>query len=309
MLQNLGVESLSFARELHDPTIAGTAQVEERNDAAYEDAFMMGVKAGQQALEAEGLEPHEVDTVYVSHTMSHRLPGIGVALCRALGLRPDVTLMNVSTAACAGGGLGLAYAFDRLQGFPHETVMVLVTERLTTNIRKEPTKDPMEKVYGGLFADSAGACIMTSAQRPGLIIEHAGQYRLENSEDRYFMRLGSEGYRFASDKKALLVAREVMPELRKQLHKYGRGTPEWTLLHPGSNKILDYMAMGLELDPDPKGVTRPSRESLLTGNKGGVGVLDATWSMYDNPPKPGQQGALMTLGPGVIMPWCLGTWN
>ncbi|PNE43457.1 hypothetical protein AOB60_00595 [Streptomyces noursei] len=310
MLGNLGVESLSLARELHDPTIAGNAQVEERNDAAYEDSFAMGVKVGQQVLEAEGLEPHEVDTVYISHTMSHRLPGIGVALCRALGMRADVTLMNVSTAACAGGGLGLAYAYDRLQGFPHETVLVLCSERLTTNIRKEPTKDPVEKVYGGLFSDAAGACIVTSAaQRPGLVIEHAGQHRLDNSEDRYFVRLGSEGYRFASDKKAPLVAREVMPELRKQLRKYGRGTPEWTLLHPGSHKILDSMAMGLELDPDPKGVTRPSRESLRTGNKGGVAVLDVLRLMYANPPQSGQQGAVMALGPGVIMPWALGTWN
>ncbi|WP_181924107.1 hypothetical protein [Streptomyces inhibens] len=104
----------------------------------------------------------------------------------------------MSAATCAGGGLSLVHAFNRLQGFLDDKVLVVVAEKLTTAIPRSQHRI-VEKVYGGLFADTAGACIVTSARRPGLVIEHAGQRRLPNSEDRYFVRLRQAGVRFASE--------------------------------------------------------------------------------------------------------------
>lgn len=309
MLGNLRIDRLHTTQPLLSPTVSGTAKAAKRNAVAYEDCLRMAIEAGEGVLGTEGLSADQVDALFLSHTTSWRSPGIAVGVCSALGMRPEVRITEVSTAACAGGGLGLVHAYEYLRAYPDKTVLVIVTEKLSTALHRKPTKDPMEKVFNGLFSDAAVAVLVSAKPRPGFVIEHADEYTVPDSFDRYTGFLADSGIRFLPDDQAPFVANKVMPIMLDKLREWGRGTPEWLGLHPGSHKIIDKMAMGLGIDPDEEGLTAESHRSLADGSNGGGGLLDAIRLKHQNPPAPGTEGFVMGLGPGIRVPYALCRWT
>lgn len=299
VVEGCGVESRFFTRPFTE-AVADTG-VARRMSTAFADARDMAVEAAQKALRYNGLAPKDVDAVITSHTTGWGLPNLDVHLVAQLGLRPDVSRIALTTAACAGGAQALTRAADLCRARPGTTVLVVVSEVLSAIYhRDEDTVESM--IYKALFGDSAGACVVTSEPLgPGFAIESTFEFVLPDSLDRYWTRLDAAGLHFNSTKKAPAAARDALPHVLDWL---GSWRPSFGMIHPGGPKIITDTAAAIGVDP------RHSHDSLAeNGNLGGNAVLDVLRRTHGSPPPAGEGGLLLAFGPGFTVAGARGTWR
>ncbi|MBT2386057.1 type III polyketide synthase [Streptomyces sp. ISL-11] len=302
-----GVRSRRFTRPLHSPTVSGTAAIEERNNVAFADSARLAEQAAREALAGAGLEPSAIDCVVTSHTTSWVVPGLDIHLIGALGLRPDVRRVPMSSLGCVGGAQALVRAADHVRAHPGSRVLVVVAETISTLYNhRNATFESM--IYKALFGDGAGACLVTDVPLgPGLRVDDTWEYLLPDSHDCYWGRLDGDGLHFDSTRAATEATADVMPALCGWLDPRGTADgPAWAIVHPGGPRVLDDCARGLGLG---KEVLRHSWNSLReNGNLGGVAVLDVLARTHDDPPGDGASGVLLAFGPGFTAAACRGTW-
>ncbi|TQE33033.1 PhlD [Streptomyces ipomoeae] len=309
------VASRFFTRPLEHSAIGGDAPIAERNRIAFSDAAALAVRAARQTLAETGTDPENVDCIVTSHTTSWTVPGLDVHLVEALGLRPDVRRIPMSTLGCAGGAHALAKAADHLAAHPGSTVLVVVAEMLSTVYNhRDTTKESM--IYKTLFGDSAGACLVTDTPLgSGLRMESTWEYVLPDSRSRYAGRLDADGLHFDSERSATAAISDVMPALHRFLAQQDLDEVEFTVLHPGGPRIILDAERGLGLDQDPDlddkdKVTRHSWASMREeGNLGGVAVLAVLARTHDDPPADGARGVLLGFGPGFAVAAATARWS
>ncbi|MEU6355967.1 PhlD [Streptomyces sp. NPDC047072] len=309
------VASRFFCRPLQDPSIGGDAPLAERNRTAFIEASVLALQAAQQTLQETGTDPQRIDCIVTSHTTSWTVPGLDVHLIQALGLRPDVRRIPMSTLGCAGGAQALVRATDHLGAHPGSTVLVVVAEMLSTVYSHHDTsKESM--IYKTLFGDGAGACLVTDSPiGPGLRLENTWEYLLPDSSNRYSGRLDQTGLHFDSEKSATAAIRDIMPELRRFLAQQDLHDVEFAVLHPGGPRIILDVEAGLNIDQEPgvddkAKVTRHSWASLREeGNLGGVAVLSVLARTHDDPPADGTRGILLGFGPGFAVAAATARWE
>ncbi|MEU5425199.1 PhlD [Streptomyces olivoreticuli] len=303
VVQATTVRNRHFTRPLDSPLVSGTAPLKERVKAAFSDALAMATDAAQKALDTAGLHPADIDAVITSHTTSWGVPHMDVQLVNALGLKPDVRHLSMTTLACAGGAQSLIRASEFVAARPGSRVLVVVTEVISSVYNHQDTGIE-SMIYKALFGDSAGACIVTDTPLgPGLRIDDTWEYILPGSMDRYSGRLDHDGLHFDSTREALNAADDVLPPLLDWL---GSWRPDIPVIHPGGPRIIEDVARGLDL---PDTAARHSWNSLAeNGNLGGVAVLDVLRRTHEDPPTDGN-ALLIAFGPGFAASGCRGTWS
>lgn len=137
--------------------------IEERRWAAPEESVVsLGVDAARRCLASAGIQPSELNCLFVSSgTSPRRFPGPAAAIARELGL--DSTPAIDLPLASAGGLFGLALA-SRLPGY----TLVVAAEKMSEAVL-HPQPDKNTAI---LFGDGAGAC---------LVAENAGPLRIVDS--------------------------------------------------------------------------------------------------------------------------------
>ncbi|MCX5206188.1 PhlD [Streptomyces sp. NBC_00237] len=306
VVANCGVDTRYLTRPLDHHSLSAGATVTERTTIAFGDALTMAENAAREVLDAHGLGPGDIDAIITSHTTSWGIPNMDVRLTNALGLRPDVRHLAMTTLACAGGAQALIRAADMVAARPGSTVLVVVTE-VISSVCANPHDTSIEAIiYRALFGDSAGAALVTSSPLGrGLRIDDTWEYTLPESTDRYYGRLDHTGLHFDSTKAATKAAGDVLPRLLDWVGP--RDVLDWAVIHPGSPRIITDIATGFGLDHED---TRRSRTSLAeNGNLGGNAVLDVLRRTHDEPPADGSAGIMAAFGPGFSTAALRGTWQ
>ncbi|MDK0525082.1 PhlD [Streptomyces sp. ML-6] len=304
-IQNCGVDSRHFTRTLNSPTVAGNADVHERTTAAFEDCLAMATDAATRAITAAGLHPDQIDTIVTSHATGWAVPNLDVRLIHALGLRPTIRRIPMTTLACAGGAQSLIRATDQITARPDDVALVVVTEALSTTYNHADTSVP-SMIYKALFGDSAAAALVTGHQlEPGLRIDDTFEHWLPGSLDRYQGRIDKTGVHFDSDRRAPTTAAQAIPAV---LNWLGADTLlDFAVIHPGSPGIIHDVATAVGLDDID---AHHSYASLAeNGNLGGASVLDVLARTHTTPPAPGTEGLLVAFGPGFTTAAIRGTWH
>lgn len=306
VVANCGVNTRYLTRPLDDHSLSADAGVAERTTTAFGDALATGERAARTVLAEHDLAPGDVDAIITSHTTSWGIPNMDVHLTNNLGLRPDVRHLAMTTLACAGGAQSLIRAADMVAARPGSTVLVVVTEAISS-VCTNPHDTTIEAIiYRALFGDSAGAVLVTSSPLgPGLRIDDTWEYTLPESTDRYYGRLDHTGLHFDSTKAAMKAAREALPHLLQWLGP--QDVLDFAAIHPGSPRIITDVATGLGLDYED---TRHSHTSLAeNGNLGGIAVLDVLRRTHEKPPAEGSTGVVVAFGPGFSTAALRGTWQ
>ena len=108
-----------------------------------------------------GVTPDQIDTVIVATcTLEAPIPHASTQVAAALGIHaPGSFDVN---AACAGFVYGLAAADQAIRSGNSRTVLVVGSEKLTAWI------DPTDRTTAIIFADGAGAAVVTGADEPAI---------------------------------------------------------------------------------------------------------------------------------------------
>lgn len=316
--RSTGVRTRYFSRPLKSATVAGNANFDERNRAAYADALDLALLAVPRALENAGLELADIDCVITSHTTSWTAPSLDTDLVQLLGsqgLRSDVARIPLGSYGCAGGAQALALAHDHIAAHPGAHVLVVVAECLSAATYNPVDTSRESMIYKVLFGDSAAACVVSgrdgSGDGPRFRIEDTWQYALPRSQNFYEGRLDSYGLHFDSTREATRAIGFVAPALHQWLDGDGSTVfvPDFCVVHAGGPAILKSAESVLRVDAGPdddarKGPLRHSWDSLeLYGNLGGASVLDVLRRTFDEP-APADRGLLLGFGPGFIAAAC-----
>jgi 3-oxoacyl-[acyl-carrier-protein] synthase III len=148
--------------DTNDEWIRSRVGIAERRIAAPEETVTdMSVQAGGKALAAGGLSPDDVDLVIVATcTPESPIPNVSASVAHRLGIAaPGAFDVN---AACAGFCYALATASDAIRSGSARNVLVIGAEKLSQWV------DWTDRATCIIFADGAGAAVVTGADTPGI---------------------------------------------------------------------------------------------------------------------------------------------
>jgi 3-oxoacyl-[acyl-carrier-protein] synthase-3 len=155
-------DELAQTMETNDEWIRTRVGIAERRWASEDETLTeMAVAAGGKAVAASGMAPDEIDLVIVaSASLPTPIPGVGPQVAYRLGIpRPGSFDLN---AGCAGFCYALGVASDAIRAGDARTALVIGAERLTD------VTDLTDRSTAVIFADGAGAVVVTASDEPGI---------------------------------------------------------------------------------------------------------------------------------------------
>jgi 3-oxoacyl-[acyl-carrier-protein] synthase III len=162
-------EYLSSVIDTSNEWIVERTGIHERRwvDPTKDTVANMAAKASRMALERAGLTEKDVEfIVFATITPDYFFPGSGVLLQRELGLE-SIAALDIRNA-CSGFIYALSVADQFIKSGMYKTILVVGAEIQSTAIDLT-TRGRNTAV---IFADGAGAAVLQSADRPGILSTH-----------------------------------------------------------------------------------------------------------------------------------------
>lgn len=155
-------DELAQRIDTNDEWIRSRVGIAERRFAGPDESVIdMAVAAAGKAMASSGVTAADIDTVIVATcTPPSPIPGLSPRVAERLGIhRPGAFDLN---AACAGFCYGLSTASDAIRAGSSHTVLIIGAEKLTD------WTDQDDRGTAIIFADGAGAAVVTAAEEPGI---------------------------------------------------------------------------------------------------------------------------------------------
>jgi 3-oxoacyl-[acyl-carrier-protein] synthase-3 len=200
-------EELSLIMDTNDEWIRSRVGIAERRFGGEDDSVVsMGARASAKALAEAGLQPTDIDTIIVATcSLNSPVPHAATQIAGALGIpAPGTFDLN---AACAGFCYGIAAADQAVRTGASTNVLVVGSERLT-----DWTK-PDDRATAIIFADGAGAAVVSASEEPGIgpVIWGSDEKNLDairiEGRNGHFIQEGQTVFRWATTKIAPVAMR------------------------------------------------------------------------------------------------------
>jgi alkylresorcinol/alkylpyrone synthase len=289
---------------------------QKRNDAWIRAARTLGAEAVRRALAAARLPVEAVDHLFFVTVTGIGTPSTDALLVNELGLREDLKRTPIFGLGCVGGAAGIARASDYLRGFPGQVAVLLSVELCSLTLQREDLSIP-NIIASGLFGDGAAAVVLEGGDRrpsrprvPRVIATRAVFYR--DTERIMGWDVVDTGFKVVlSAKVPVLVRERIRGDVDAFLAAQGldRSRISHWVAHTGGPKVLRAFEEALEL---PEHALARSHRSLeQTGNLSSASVLFVLGELLDaegEPPREGDLGLLLAMGPGfcselVLLQW------
>lgn len=184
--------------ETNDEWIRSRVGIAERHFADdTESVAFMGAEAGRLAIQDAGMTSADIDTVIVATcTLPAQIPHASTQVAYRLGIEaPGSFDIN---AACAGFCYGLATASALIRAGDAKRVLMVGAEKLTDWV------DPVDRANAIIFADGAGAVVVSGSQTPeigpvswGCSIENTETIYIKD-RDSFIYQEGQTVFRWAT---------------------------------------------------------------------------------------------------------------
>ncbi|HEX8078985.1 MAG TPA: beta-ketoacyl-ACP synthase III [Jatrophihabitans sp.] len=147
--------------DTNDEWVQSRVGIAERRFAMDETMLDMGVAAASKAMANSGISATDVDLVILATcTGKQQVPGGAAELASRLGINsPGAYDLN---AACAGFVYALSAASNAVTAGHARNVLVVGSEKLTDYV------DLLDRGTGIIFADGAGAAVVTASDSVGI---------------------------------------------------------------------------------------------------------------------------------------------
>src|SRR3954468_4350287 len=136
----------------------------QTNDRFVGEATRLAAASLQQALDAAGVAPDEVDLIVFTSVTGISAPSVEALLVPLLGMRDDVKRVPMFGLGCVAGASGIARVHDYLVGHPDDVAVLLSVELCSLTLQREDASMG-NFVATGLFGDGATAVVMVGDNR------------------------------------------------------------------------------------------------------------------------------------------------
>jgi len=286
-----------------------------RNEIYAAEATKLYVEAGRAAIDATpGVEASDITHVVTVSCTGFYAPGPDFMLVRDLGLGPAVQRYHLGFMGCYASMPALRTAKQFCEADPDAVVLVVSVELCTLHLRS--SNDPDTIVASSLFADGAGAGIVTA--RPPEAGERS--FDLDRFETRITpvgegdmaWKIGDHGFEMVLSNAVPSIIDDHItgaleplfapePELANALaaDAASDAVEHWAI-HPGGRSILDKVETRLALTEEQ---LVPARETLRDfGNMSSATVLFVLRNiLHSDAAADGDRVAAMAFGPGLTV--------
>lgn len=237
----------------HDWIVSRTGISERRIASDTDTTVSMGTHAAQQALDAAGLSPDDIDLIIVGTcTPDQFFPSSACLIQAKLGIQKTVIAFDVS-AACAGFMVALATADNYVRAGQVKHALVIGSEVMSR------TLDWTDRNTCVLFGDGAGALVLSASDTPGILstnLHAQGQYQSflnypnaqiaaeDHKDERYLSMRGQDVYKLA-----VRAMAEVVDEALTDAG-IDKQSIDWLVPHQANLRIISSTAKkcGMSMD-------------------------------------------------------------
>lgn len=270
---------------------------ERRIAGKNETAATMGYKAAQKALNMSGINKNDIGLIIVATTSSsHAFPSSACIIQNMLKIK-DIIAFDLA-AACAGFIYALNVAEQYIKNNYLKYALIIGSDTLSKFL------NPKDRSTLILFGDGAGAVILQSNIKPGIISTHLhanGKYEkllllkyknneINNKIDSYLLMSGSEVFKVAVNK-LVCVANETLNK-----NNIDFKCIDWLIPHQANIRIIKAIARKLGIKMNKVIITME-----LYGNTSAASIpLALDISVKDGRIKTGNLILLEAFGGGFV---------
>tara|TARA_R110001583_G_scaffold59829_1_gene177963 strand:+ start:1905 stop:2960 length:1056 start_codon:yes stop_codon:yes gene_type:complete len=282
---------------------------EDKNNVYIREVKKLGRTVLQQALVKSGWSADSLDYIITVSCTGIMIPSLDAYLINDLDLRKDIVRLPVTEMGCAAGVSGLIYASNFLRSNPGKRAAIVAVESPTATFQLNDYS-MANMVSAAIFGDGA-ACVLLSSEKdakgPRIVGEE--MYHFPNATQMMGFDLTNSGLKMILDPLVPQTIFEHFPEIiHPFLRRYGSSIEkvDHLIFHPGGKKIVEtvedlFGALGKNLED--------TRETLrLYGNMSSATVLYVLERFMDKDIPKGDQGLLLSFGPGfsaqrILLEW------
>jgi len=307
IFEGAGVDKRYGIMDLHEVFTA--TSFEEKNAIYVREMKKLGTQVLLKALSNASWSPEELDIIITVSCTGIMIPSLDAYLINALGLRQDVIRLPVTEMGCAAGVSGIIYATQFLRANPGKRAAIIAVESPTATFQLNDFS-MANMVSAAIFGDGAACVLMEASEKtvgPRIIGEE--MYHFKDATHLMGFDLTNSGLKMILDAAVPETIAEHFPDIVNPfLNKYGSSIEKVNhlIFHPGGRKIVQtvetlFGKLGKNID-DTKETLR------LYGNMSSVTVLYVLERFLDKDIDPGEQGMILSFGPGfsaqrVLLEW------
>jgi alkylresorcinol/alkylpyrone synthase len=281
------------------------------NSTWIEKGLELGSAAICRAITPLGIQPADIDALYVASVTGIASPSLDAKLINSMGLSPNIKRVPIFGLGCVAGAAGIARAADYVRAFPDQIAVILCVELCSLTWRRDDVS-AANLVATGLFGDGAAAAVIAGTRTglPGPEILDTRSVFYPGSEEVMGWDISENGFRIVlSPDVPLVVQQHLRSDVDSFLadHALTRSDIFSWIIHTGGPKVLEAVADALEL---PDGALDPSWECLRkVGNLSSASVLCVLQDFLANRRgAPGSYSVLSAMGPGFCSELLLLQW-
>jgi predicted naringenin-chalcone synthase len=282
---------------------------QEKNDIYVREVKKLGVAVLEKALEKSDWKADSLDYIITVSCTGIMIPSLDAYIINDLDLRQDIVRLPVTEMGCAAGVSGIIYAKNFLKANPNKRAAVIAVESPTATFQLDDYS-MANMVSAAIFGDGA-ACVLLSSEEDavGPKIVGEGMYHFKEATQMMGFDLTNEGLKMILDPAVPSTIAEHFPAIiHPFLEKYNTSIDQVNhlIFHPGGRKIVQtveelFGALGKNID-DTREVLR------LYGNMSSVTVLYVLERFLEKNLEKGEQGIMLSFGPGfsaqrVLLEW------
>lgn len=282
---------------------------EEKNSIYIREVKTLGTGVLKKALERSGWSADSLDFIITVSCTGIMIPSLDAYLINDLGLRQDVVRLPVTEMGCAAGVSGLIYASNFLKSNPNKRAAIVAVESPTATFQLDDFS-MANMVSAAIFGDGA-ACVLLSSETHAIGPKIMGEEMYHFTDATHLMGfdLTNNGLQMVLDPAVPETIANHFPNIvHPFLSKNGTSIAEvdHLIFHPGGKKIVQtveelFGKLGKNIDD--------TRETLrLYGNMSSATVLYVLERFLEKEIKKGEQGLILSFGPGfsaqrVLLEW------
>ena len=283
--------------------------LEEKNAIYVRETKKLGTAVLQKALDKANWQPGSLDYIITVSCTGIMIPSLDAYLINALNLRQDIVRLPVTEMGCAAGVSGIIYAHNFLKSNPNKRIALVAVESPTATFQLNDFS-MANIVSAAIFGDGA-ACVLLSSEEDALGPRIIGEemYHFKDATHLMGFDLTNHGLKMILDPAVPETIATHFPDIVYPfLENNGSAIAkvDHLIFHPGGKKIVQtveelFGKLGKNID-DTRAVLR------LYGNMSSATVLYVLERFLDKEIPPGDQGLILSFGPGfsaqrVLLEW------
>lgn len=285
---------------------------QEKNDLYIEKSVALGAKAVKKclsntALLKQPIEESQIDAFIYISSSGLATPTIDAKIMNKLPFSPHTKRIPIWGLGCAGGGAGIARAYEYCKAYPDAKVLVLCSELCSLTFQRNDIRKS-NLVGTSLFADGVACALVVGDEVVEEVATTTGTFPYIIGTQSTLMPQSEDvmGWDVTDGGLQVIFSRDIpkvikgwlKPNVELFLENQNLQLNQITrfVAHPGGKKVLEAYELALDFTPE---MTEISRQVLKNnGNMSSPTVLYVLKEFMEANPDDGEIGLMTTLGPG-----------